>query len=232
MFIKVSYVRVYRNREYSGYHDEKDITGLHKEHNKSSLQNLLSYNADSWLADRPPELVHLIKSLCGNTCLSFKVAKAIEYLYGCRNSKLVLPLSFQENILIYSLSRSKSLLSYSGKMNPSGSYEYMSNWKNDQAMLPPKFPDGVVRSVFDIGKTYKIKAENKVPMSAITSNIYISIDPKNEIQKEEKYSPNTWLFIYFNFLSPAQENSFMYKDFSYFRMSRNAFIKERLSLRS
>lgn len=59
---------------------------------------------------------------------------------------------------------------------------------NDQAMLPPKSPDGVVRSVFDneqvIGKTFKITAENKVPS---TSNIYISVDPKNEILKEGKY---------------------------------------------
>lgn len=93
---------------------KKDITGLYNERNKCSMLNRRSYNADSWLADRPPELVHLIKSVCGNTCPSFKVAKAIAYLYGCRYSKLVLPLSFQENILIYSLSRSKSLLSYSG----------------------------------------------------------------------------------------------------------------------
>lgn len=59
-------------------------------------------------------------------------------------------------------------------------------------------PTGIVRSVFDneqvIGKTYKVRAENKVPMSIVTSHIYISIDPNNKIQNEEQYSPDNWLF--------------------------------------
>jgi hypothetical protein len=106
------------------------------------------------------------------------VAKAIEYIYVCRNSNLVLPLSFQENILIYSLSRSKTLVSYSGKLNPSGSYNYMAKWMSEQALDPIDVPMGVARSVFDndqvIGKTYKVR----VPMSVVTSHIYIYTQQK------------------------------------------------------
>jgi len=154
-----------------------DISNLNNEENKCSINQLLAYNPEKWLDERPPEFVNLIRSLCGRSSQPFKVAKTIEYIYGCRNSKLVLPLSFQENILIYSLSRSKTLVSYSGKLNPFGSYDYMAKWMSAQALDPIDVPMGVVRSVFDneqvIGKTYKVRAENKVPMSVVTSHIYI-----------------------------------------------------------
>ena len=152
-----------------------DISNLYNEENKCSINQLLAYNAEKWLDERPPEFVNLIRSLCGRSCQPFKVANAIEYIYGCRNSKLVLPLSFQENILIYSLSRSKTLVSYSGKLRPSGSYDYMAKWMSEQALDPIDVPMGVVRSVFDnkqaIDKTYQVRAENKVPMSRNKSYI-------------------------------------------------------------
>lgn len=71
---------------------KSNISALYNEQNKSSIDKLLSYNPDKWLAHRPPELVNLIKRLFGNPVnegdTSIKVAKAVEYIYKCRNSKL------------------------------------------------------------------------------------------------------------------------------------------------
>lgn len=68
----------------------------------------------------------------------------------------------------------------------------------EQADKPMRFPDGLVRSVFDneqlVGKTYRVKSENKISTIVITSHLYIAIDEKNLTQTEEKYVPSNWLF--------------------------------------
>ena len=103
----------------------------------------------------------------------------------------------------------------------------------DQATEPVQFPDGVTRCVFDneqvIGKTHRVKAGNKVPMSIVTSHAYISIDPDSDFQKDEIYSPRAWLF---DKPDTEQRHNFLSIDASsalYFRQTRNSFIKERLA---
>ena len=68
----------------------------------------------------------------------------------------------------------------------------------DQTTDEIKFPHGVVRGVFDneqvIGKSYRIKNENKVPSSIVTSNLYISIDPCSALQNNVDFALNNWLF--------------------------------------
>lgn len=49
--------------------------------------------------------VGLLRELCGfdqniTNNNQMKIAKIVQLIYGCRNSKLVLPLSFQENLLV------------------------------------------------------------------------------------------------------------------------------------
>ena len=81
-----------------------------------------------------------------------------------------------------------------------------------------------------IGNTRTIKAENKVPMSVITSHAYISIDQKSKMQEGKAYCTSDWLFHI-----PTEEQSGHFLETSedqdcYFRLIRNAFIKERLKV--
>ena len=220
---------------------QKDIASLYNDLNKCSLETLLKYDPGTWLEDRPPELSSLLCKICGfknslenSPEENFKLAKFVEYIYGCRNAKLVLPLSFQENLLIHSLSRSKRLISYNCKINPAGSYEFISKWMTDQAATPIEMPGGLVRSVFDneqvVGKTLRVKADNKVPMSIITSHMYISIDNNSKLQNNASLAPCNWLFEIPTDLQKQQflNDSDVYTDF--FRDTRNSLLQERLSV--
>ena len=165
------------------HHIKSDISSMYSDKDKCSLSNLLGYSPDEWLSQRPKALVGLLRELCGykeslNGGESKRVANCIELIYGSHNSKLVLPLSFQENLLVYRLCRSKQLVSYNSRMYPAGSSDFISKWLTNESSEPIEFPDGLVRSVFDneqvIGKTHKLKADKRVPASVITSHIYIS----------------------------------------------------------
>ena len=195
---------------------KKDISALYNDQSKCSFENLLSYDSENWLRNRPPELVELVRTICGFTSAtdqhpneSFKIAKAIEYIYGCRNTKLVLPLHFQENLMVYSFSRSKYLLQYNSKIDPAGSQDYISKWMYEQATSPPPVPTGIVRSVFDneqvIGRTHRVKADNKVPMSIVTSHIYIF-----QLILRVSYKTVIHLHLMLGYLKNQQMNSGIY----------------------
>lgn len=96
-----------------------------------------------------------------------KLAKCVELIYGSENSKLIVPLSFHENLLVYSVSRSKQLLTYNSRVAPAGSTDTISNWLTDQASTPVEFPKGLVRTVFDneqvIGKHIELNLITKFP---------------------------------------------------------------------
>lgn len=219
---------------------KSDISEMYNEKDKCSLSTLLGYSPEKWLSQRPKALVGLLRELCGykDTMTgeeSKKVAKCIELIYGCHNSKLVLPLSFQENLLVYSLCRSKQLVSYNSRMYPAGSSDFISKWLTDQSNQPVEFPNGLVRAVFDneqvIGKTYKVKADNKVPSSVITSHIYISLDTENKLQNEASCAPDRWLFTKTTEEQIAEFSSLSADSFpDLFRGTRNKFIESRLKL--
>lgn len=217
-----------------------DVSTLYKDANKCNISKLLLYKPGEWLKDRPDYLVQLVKDLCGFSGeaeanqFGFEIAKIVELIYGCRNSKLVLPLSFQENILTYSCSHSKQLLSYNGRTAPAGSYDFLSKWMAEQSENVIRFPNGIVRSVFDneqvIGKTYKVSAENKVPSSIVTSHIYISIDPVSELQDQPQFAPNCWLFDEPN---ETQKHDYLNEkadNINLFRSTRDTFLNERLKV--
>ncbi|XP_060601916.1 uncharacterized protein LOC132755133 [Ruditapes philippinarum] len=104
----------------------------------------------------------------------------------------------------------------------------ISKWLADEASTPVEFPKGLVRTVFDneqvIGKTYRIKADSKVPTSIVTSHLYICIDPESTIQNDEKFAPSNWLFDKPN---DHQKALFLSEDencVNVFRVTRNNLI--------
>ena len=182
-----------------------DIVNCYNQPRKTrEITELIDHKPIKWLVERPPELVHMIANLCGidlNTASDKKlsvVSKIIELVYFCRNSKLVLPQHFLENLLNYSLTNSKSCANFFGGRAPGGSYYYLSTWLNEQSNEPIKCPIGLVKAVFDnnqkIGKTYLITGNNVVPSVVMTSNLWISLDQGNIIQDHLSYKPDEWMW--------------------------------------
>lgn len=203
--------------------------------NVQYIENLNKYNSSEWLSQRPQELLTLICSLCKvdfNTSGKKKlnlVAKIIELIYCCRNSKLVLPNHFIESLLSYSLTNCKSYSNFLASRTPGGSYSYLVSWLKKQASEPLKFPDGLCKAIFDnnqkIGKTYLITGDNIVPTSVMTSHLWITLDPESTVQKNESFKPTNWMW---NDVKQETENellTILTTPGEAFRRSRNSFIK-------
>ena len=169
-----------------------DIGNLRKE-KLGSVEQILEHSTASWTSSTPIPLVHLLYTLCGvdmetaSESQIVLIGKALENIYSCMNSKVVLPNHFIENLLCYSLTNCKSYLNFLSKRSPGGGYTYICNWLQNQSREPIKFLSGLVKCVFDnsqkIGKTHLISSTNKVPTSVITSQLWITFDKENSIQK-------------------------------------------------
>ena len=79
----------------------------------NTIEDVDNFDLRQWLFNRPKELIYLLCSICQidiNTTSSSKmllISKAMELLYYCMNSKLVLPSHFVENLLCFSLPNCK-----------------------------------------------------------------------------------------------------------------------------
>ena len=181
-----------------------DITKLYNSHEGKLLDDIVNYEPLKWLANRPPQLVHLLASICNldvNTSSVKKLkvfTKIIEMIYFCQNSKLVLPNCFIENLLAYSLTNCKKYSNFLGSRSPGGSYYYLSSWLNQQADNPIKCPPGLIKAVFDnnqkIGRTYAITGNNTVPSIVMTSHLWITFESGNEIQNRIDLKPDSWMW--------------------------------------
>ena len=186
-----------------------------------------------WLSQRPPELIQFICSLCDfdlNTSKESKlsvVAKIVELIYYSKNSKLVLPNHFMENVYAYSLTNCKTFCNYFGTRSPGGSYHYMSSWLNMQNNESIPFPEGLVKAIFDnnqkIGKTHMITGDNKVPTVVMTSQLWITLDPQSKLQEDANLKPESWMW-------KEVDNNIVLERLTRksneFRESRNSFIRQ------
>ena len=128
----------------------RDVTALYADKQMCSIDGLLRYNSLEWLKKRPIGLVRLLSRLCrisdeelleeGKS--SFMISKLIEIIYSTWNSKLQLPISFSENLLVYSQTHSKQLVHYNSCAGPAGSYSYLHKWILDQVADPIPYPTG------------------------------------------------------------------------------------------
>ena len=127
------------------------------------VESLAHFNPGEWLYKRPSDLVNLLANIFDmdiNTAGDKKrkiIVKIVELISYCRNSKLVLPNHFLENLLCYSFTNSKSYANFLGSRAPGGSYSYITSWLTREATNPIKCPSGIVKAIFDnnqkVGKT-------------------------------------------------------------------------------
>ena len=226
--IKTDISNIYTNCE--GYND---------------LNQLRHLSPEIILKQRPENLVKLIFSLCGISSAEKRkdekdyliIAKIIELIYGVRNSRLVMPVSFCENIITYTATHSKKLVNYNAKVSPAGSYWFIENWLTSQAVEPVIFPEGMVRCLFDneqkVGKTWRINLNGKFPLSVITSSATISLDKDSEIQGKEHLKPKYWRLKDIspeNCYQNIESKEMLWNDEDYYRSTRNNLIKKRLNV--
>ena len=200
----------------------------------NSIEEISSFDPLIWLAHRPPELIQLISNICNidvNVASNKKLvilAKIVELIYYCCNSRKVLPNHSLENLLCYSFTNSKSYLSFLGSRSPGGSYSYVTKWLKDQSKDPIKYPSGLVKSVFDnsqkVGKTYTITGTNIVPTSVITSHLWITLDKYSDLQEQLKYKPGEWMWEEIDQDTSSKLIEFLTKPSENFRTTRNNFV--------
>ena len=166
-----------------------NITKLYNEKPCKGSGSVLSFDVDTWINECPQKLLTHLRQLCNlddSSRSKFLLAKMIEQIQKCRNSCLVLPLGFHENLVTYKLSNNV-LSALNSSTKPCGSHKFLSTWLNKAAESEIKFPNSIVRVVFDneqvIGKCYRVKADQaSVPASIITSRAYLKIDDSNNMQ--------------------------------------------------
>ena len=143
---------------------DQDLCALSTASSRCDIIQTLDYNVVEWLNQRPKEVVELFSRLCQTSADdksgAYKIAKAIEQVYGARSSRLVLPLSFRHNLMAYSLSGSKLLVQLNASWMPGGSYSFIKSSLEQNAKNELAFPSGMVRVVFDneqvVGKRYSV----------------------------------------------------------------------------
>ena len=216
---------------------EADVKQLFLEKPCKDMETFKSYSISDWLAARPPRLLAHIRKLCrldSGDDSNYLLARMIENMYNCRNSRLILPLAFRDNIVTYKISNSSVLSALAASYTPSGSHTTLTNWLNSAAEHPVAFPPGLVRVVFDneqvVGKRYRVKSDKmKVPLSLITSHAYLSVDKADQLQFRHDLKPKYWMFQSINEeMTGTLLNSF--STFSHtFRETRNDLITSRLN---
>ena len=218
----------------------KDIAKLRKQQPCGSLDKVLEYSPESWLKDRPEELVSFLATICGFSVKKKRdvmlLCKCIEQLYGARSKVLVLPLHFRENLVSYSIYNSKTICNINNQSSPSGSYSFISKWLTEQGKKEITFPQGTVRVVFDneqvVGKRYTICFDNSVPSSIVTSHAYLVCNENDVLQCGKTLSPADWMFkaLTENQIDGVSQHHKKHQQF--FRDSRNKFIETRLAVLS
>ena len=180
---------------------KKDVASLYKNTNGHDIEELTNLRPSNYLKKRPVEIIKLIATLCGIESINencdekrcLVIAKIIELIYNMRNSRLVMPVSFIENLITYTTTHSRNLVTYLSKVSPAGAYTFLESWFTTHAVDPIQFPNGLVRSIFDneqkVGKTWRIKMNKRFPLSVITSHANISLDTNNNIQEKERLMP-------------------------------------------
>lgn len=132
-----------------------DVNNLYRSSKMETWKEVNDYNVVHWLRSRPPELLHLLGTICEidvNTAPLKKLtifAKAIELLYYCINSRVILPIHQIDNLLCYSLTNCKTFMNFIGSRSPGGGYTHVANWLRQQCREEKPFPSGLVKAVFD-----------------------------------------------------------------------------------
>ena len=123
---------------------------------------------------------------------NFQKCVTVEHLYSLADSdQSVLPFSFLVNLLLFTITNSRLVLSVVSKIVAGGSYSTVTGWRDGLASVPPPFLPGDSIVAFDtdqiVQRKWKVKVGQKSPFKLFE---------KGTLQKREDLAPR-YLFVNF-----------------------------------
>lgn len=158
-------------------HDDDASESLYNiEKGKKSKKKVLSYLYENYIISQRAKYI------------SHSCAKCVELIYGSENSKLIVPLSFHENLLVYSCFQKQAVINLQFKSGTSWKHWYYIKLayrpSKHTSWVSKRFSENCFWQWAGYWETHRIKSDNKVPSSIVTSHLYICMDPESTIQKD------------------------------------------------
>lgn len=160
------------------------------------ISNLTNIDVNKWINDKNCIIRGIVNGVAGKNTSDYVKAKAIESVYHVRNTQVVLPLSFSEAIVEYSITNSKLASNLKGASSASGHYQTQRDWLTEQASTPLPPVSGDIVCAFDndqvIGKHWHVRANQKLKSSVITTVAVAEVNPHGKLQEDEDLKPGNW----------------------------------------
>ena len=172
-----------------------------------SLNQLMELDPSEYLnSDNPPLIYDFLTGLSTKSTKSHSVSryglsKAAETCLALTPHVKIMPFHFHDQVLLYSLTRSRLALRLFGSGSPSGFYQAVNAWlrSEDAAHRAEGSVDGGVMAVFDnqvLQQRWQITTNNTVKSSTITMVAFREIPMVNWMYQPE-FSPAQWMWSCF-----------------------------------
>lgn len=171
-----------------------DIESLIKDNNRFSVESLMVYSPHEWLNRRNRVIVKFVEIMVQNNretdVLSqeklFKIATAVDAIYGARHGKYVSEIHLAASAIKYSVARSKMIINIDNHLTSSGSYYRFQKWLEELSEHEEKLPKGLLFLAFDNEqrgqKNYLDRGFNTMIFHIVTSFVAFNMGSQNEIQ--------------------------------------------------
>ena len=162
----------WKNLNCALYEDAQKVSGEYK-----NISFLKCINVSDWLSERNPCFISFLSSATGVAINDSRTKKMnafshlIEQVLYTRKLNLVTPFSFKRNLIMYSITNSKTAVNLQSSWESSGSYTTVHDIVTSK-VDPKNCPDGDVHSTIDNNQkvgmcTWKIREGSTVPLSIV-----------------------------------------------------------------
>lgn len=167
----------------------------------NNLDSLKNFDAESYLNSFQQDILTVILAITGQQkeMISYQhIFPLMESIYRLSDKEFIGIWSFMQNLVTFSSTKNKQACNILGTAIPGTKYSSISKFLNDiEKSQQATCPEGDIAFMFDneqvIGRTWNIRAQNKVKMSIITNVAVVKISSNSNLQSIEDYSPKKWL---------------------------------------
>lgn len=176
-------------------------TVIPKQQEHKSAEGLKKLDLETYFKSFDPSLCCLLEGFTSGKKRRdpdlYQKAKVAEYFVHLLHPNTILSLCFMENLLMYNATNSKQAVNLLGDSGPYGHYHAVKDWLSNQSMEPLPYPENDCIAIFDnnqvIGRSWKIKVNNKVQSSVVTTICQIEY-PSYSLQRQVNLKPKFWNF--------------------------------------
>ena len=216
----------------------KDIE--HIQDRFSSISNLNELDVQEYLKEQNPFLMQTLLQVTQASIDKdfYRLAVLLESIYKLRNANFIGPVSTLQNLVLLSITNSKSAVDICGSSGAGGKYTTLCKWLGNIPSEPKNVPKGDILFAFDneqvIGKTWNIKPNNKIKTSIITTVAAFELQTEKQLQSDFELHPSSWFTqkrvsdVVDKVLLEEDElyNTFKKEHFNQFRLFVNAAIQQ------